>query len=166
MSIDITINEQNVTVFDGGQKYYLSAYDTTDQTQSGNNGTPLKYNTTDINNGISIVSNSRITLSKAGIYNIAFSAQVFKSDSGSDTVTIWLRKNGTNVPQSNTEVILVGNDGRSLAAWNWLVSADANDYFEIVWFSVDLAVFMDRVTNLTSPSRPDIPSVILTVWQI
>lgn len=166
MSYDITISEQNVTVYDNGQKYYLSAYDTTNQMQSGNNGTPLKYNTTTISNGISIVSDSRITISKAGIYNIAFSAQVFKSDSGTDTVTLWLRKNGTNVPNSNTEVVLVGNDGRSVAAWNFLVSADANDYFEIVWFSVDLNVFMDAVANLMSPSRPDIPSVILTVWQI
>lgn len=166
MSIDITVNESNVTVYDGGQKYYISAYDTTNQNQSGNNGTALKYNTTEISSGISIVSNSRITISKAGIYNIAFSAQLFKSDSGNDTVTLWLRKNGTNVPNSNTEVVLVGNDGRSVAAWNFLVSADANDYFEIVWFSVDLNVFMDAVTNLMSPSRPDIPSVILTVWQI
>lgn len=166
MSIDITINEQNVTVYDGGQKYYLSAYDTTNQNQSGNNGTPLKYNTTEISSGISIVSDSRITFSKAGIYNIAFSAQVFKSDSGTDIVTMWLRKNGTNVANSNTEVVLVGNDGRSVAAWNFLVSAESNDYFEIVWFSADLNVFMDAVSNLTSPLRPDIPSVILTVWQI
>lgn len=166
MSIDITINEQNVTVYDGGQKYYISAYDTTNQNQSGNNGTPLKYNTTEISSGISIVSDSRITFSKAGIYNIQFSAQIFKSDSGTDIVTMWLRKNGTNVANSNTEVILVGNDGRSVAAWNFLVSAEANDYFEIVWFSADLNVFMDAVTNLTSPLRPDIPSVILTVWQI
>jgi hypothetical protein len=166
MSIDITVNESNVSVFDGGQSNYISAYDTTNQMNSGGNGTPLKYNTTVINNGISIVSNSRITFSNPGIYNIAFSAQLYKSDSGSDIVTIWLRKNGTNVGNTTTEVWLVGNDGRSVAAWNYLVSADANDYFEIVWFSADLAVFMDAVANLMSPSRPDIPSVILTVYQI
>ena len=167
MSYEITIDEQNVTVYDNGQKYYLSAYDTTDQTNAGaTSANAITYNTIDISNGISIVSNSRITISKAGIYNIAFSAQLDKGDSGDDSVEIWLRKNGTNVSNSSTEVTLVGNAGKHVAAWNWLVSANANDYFEICWHSTDTQLFINAVTGGTNPTRPAIPSVILTVWQI
>lgn len=167
MSIDITINEQNVTVYDGGQKYYLSAYDTTDQANAGATSVnKMTYNTIDISSGISIVSSSRITISKAGIYNIAFSAQLDKADSGDDIIEIWLCKNGSNVSNSSTEMTLVGNAGKHVAAWNWLVSADANDYFEICWHSSDINVFVNYIVAQSNPSRPAIPSVILTVWQI
>lgn len=167
MSIDITINEQNVSVFDGGQKYYLSALSTQDQTNAGATSVnKMTYNTIDISSGISIVSSSRITISKAGIYNIAFSAQLDKSDSGDDIIEIWLCKNGSNVSNSSTEMTLVGNAGKHVAAWNWLVSADANDYFEICWHSTDTQLFINAVTGGTNPTRPAIPSVILTVWQI
>lgn len=60
MSIDITVNEQNVSVFDGGQKYYLSALSTQDQTNAGATSVnKMTYNTIDISIGISIVSQSR-----------------------------------------------------------------------------------------------------------
>lgn len=167
MSYEITIDEQNVTVYDNGQKYYLSAYDTTDQTNAGaTSANAMKYNTIDFSNGISIVSDSRITINKAGIYNIAFSAQLDKADSGDDMAEIWLRKNGINVVNSSTEITLVGNNGKHVAAWNWLVSAEANDYYEIMWHSTDTQLFLNYVTGGSNPSRPNIPSVILTVWQI
>ena len=116
MSIDITINEQNVTVFDGGQKYYLSAYDTTDQANAGATSVnKMTYNVTDINNGISIVDNSKITISKAGIYNLQFSAQVFKTSGGSSKIEIWLCKNGQNVSNSGGEMLISGNSSGEIA---------------------------------------------------
>lgn len=167
MSIDITINEQNVSVFDGGQKYYLSALSTQDQTNAGATSVnKLTYNVTDFNNGISVSSNSRILIANPGYYNIQFSAQFDKSDSGDDAVQIWLCKNGSNVANSNTEITLIGNSGKHVAAWNWLVSADTNDYYEICWHSSDINVFVNYIVAQSNPTRPAIPSVILTVWQI
>jgi hypothetical protein len=146
---------------------YGSFYDTTTQTNAGATATNLiAYNTTDISNGVSIVSNTRITIASVGIYNIQFSAQVDKTDSGTDEIEIWLRKNGQNVADTNTILELPKNNAEAVAAWNWLVSANAGDYYEIAWFSGDTDMrLLSRIAQ-TNPTRPAIPSVILTVSQI
>lgn len=42
----------------------------------------------------------------------------------------------------------------------------AGDYIQLVWSSSDLAVSLQHVNALTSPTRPETPSVILTVNQV
>ena len=167
MSYEINITEDVVEIYDGGQRYYLAAYDTTDQTNAGATSVnKITYNTTDLSSGISIASSSRITMANAGIYNIQFSAQFAKTDGGDDVVDLWLCKNGSNVANSNTEVTIQGNNGNFLAAWNFVVQASAGDYYELCWSSADTAVRLDYRAAGTSPTRPAIPSVILTVTQV
>ena len=167
MSIEINITEQAVEIYDGTQAAYLAAYDVVDQTNAGATSVNLmKFRTTDISRDISIVSDSRITMAKAGIYNIQFSAQLDKTDSGDDTVQIWIRKNGNNVANTNTETTLVGNAGKHVAAWNFVVQASAGDYYEIAWHSADTSVFINYIAAASTPTRPAIPSVIVTVTQV
>ena len=160
----VTVENDNIIVLVDGRSYG-SFYDTADQT----NLLPVnkvRLNTTDLSNGVSIVSNSRITIAKAGIYNIAFSMQLNKSDSGVDKFQLWLCKNGQNVANTNTEVTLSGNNAKAVAAWNFFVSSQPGDYFELCWYSADSDVFIDYIAAGTNPTRPAIPSVILTVNQI
>jgi hypothetical protein len=149
------------------QRYYGAFNSTQDQLNAGATSVnKMTYNNTDLSYGVSIVSNSRITIANAGVYNIQFSAQIFKDDSGSDRIDIWLQKNGSNVANSNTELVIVGNDGRSLAAWNFLVAASAGDYYELCWSSSDTQLYLETRDAQTSPIRPVTPSIILTVTQI
>lgn len=165
--VNVTVSGTSIGVQVGPQSYYLSAYSTQDQTNAGATSVnKMTYNTTDISNGVSIVSNSRITIANAGIYNIQFSAQFDKTDSGDDKVDIWLCKNGSNVANTNTEFTLVGNSGKHVAAWNLLVNAAAGDYFELCWHSADVNVFINYVAAQTTPTRPATPSVILTVNKV
>jgi hypothetical protein len=143
---------------------YGAFYDTTTQTNSNvGNAIPVSYNTVDINSGVTIAGagNTNITIAKAGIYNIQFSLQLSKSDSGNDVIYIWLDKNGTSVPESATDVTLIGNGGKQVAAWNFVVSAAANDYYRLMWMSTDTNASIIRVTN--PAPVPTTPSVILTV---
>lgn len=165
--VNVSVSESSVIVQVGEQFYYGSFYSTADQTNAGATSVnKMTYNVTDFANGVSIVSNSRITLTNAGVYNIQFSAQLAKGDSGDDTIQIWLCKNGSNVANSNTELTIHGNNGKSLAAWNWFVNAAAGDYYEICWHSSDTGVFIDYAAAGTTPTRPAIPSVILTVNKV
>lgn len=165
--VNVTVTGTSIGVQVGPQSYYLSAYSTQDQTNAGATSVnKMTYNVTDINNGVSIVSSSRITIANAGVYNIQFSAQFDKTDSGDDTVQIWLQKNGSNIANSNTEMTLTGNNGKHVAAWNFFVNAAASDYFEICWHSSDTAVFINYIAAATTPTRPAIPSVILTVNKV
>lgn len=165
MSIEITIDESNVSVYDGTNRYHGTFCSTQDQTNAASVN-KMTYNVTELTNGVTIASNSRITFANSGIYNIQFSAQLDKSDSGDDSVDIWLMKNGANVSNSNTEMTLVGNNGKHVAAWNWVVQVNSGEYYEIAWYSADAQVFLNYVASNTNPTRPAIPSVILTVTQI
>lgn len=141
-------------------------------TSSQTNPTPnvsrsMQLETTELSNGVSIVSGSRITVAHPGVYNLQFSAQLEKSDNGANTVFIWFKKNGTNVPRSNTAVDVLkqaGGSGKFVAAWNYVENLTVNDYIEIVWQSDDINMLLPYVT--ASGNLPEIPSVIATLTQV
>jgi hypothetical protein len=144
-----------------------SFYSTQTQTNSGTTSkNTMTFNTTDISQGVTMVASSRITMGLSGTYNIQFSAQFDKTDSGNDNADIWLSKNGTNVSNSNTRIELDKNNMKMVAAWNWFVKAKAKDYFQINWSSADIDMRIYAEGPQSSPTRPGIPSVILTVNQI
>jgi len=155
----------------GALGYWGSFWSTQDQVAAGTTlAYPITYNNTDPNsNGVSIVSNSQITFSHAGVYNIEFSAQADRvSGSGTDTIDIWFRKNGTDVPDSNTIVTVSGSAlaAKTVAAWNYMLQVSANDYVELMWRTSDTRLELIADPAGTSPTRPAIPSVILTAHQV
>jgi hypothetical protein len=103
-----------------------------------------------------------------GLFNLEFSAQIQKSDPGTDTMNIWLSKNSQNVANSNSQLVLTqsGVDSRTVAAWNFMFDADAGDYVELLWSSPDTNISISSSIAQTNPQRPAIPSLILTVTQI
>jgi len=147
----------------GGLGSYGSFYDTTTQTNAVTAGNRFKLNTTDFNSGVSIALTSRITFANAGKYDIQFSAQFEKTDSGDDEVEIWLKKNGNDISFTNTKFLMIGNRAKLVPSWNFFVDANANDYFEIMWYSPDADV---QISTIAASSRPAIPSIILTVNQV
>lgn len=148
---------------------YGQFYDTT--TQSGSADTPysMKLNTTDIGLNVSIVSESRITVQNTGIYNLQFSTQLTNTANTNITFDIWLAYTGSNVSHSNTQIDVnktSGQLGRQVAAWNYAVPIQANDYIELKW-SCNAATGQLFASGSTSgPTRPSIPSVIATLTQI
>ena len=153
---------------------YGSFYDLTDQTVSAiNSPTAMYYSSPDFAEGVSIESNginpTRIKVANTGKYNIQFSAQLGRSGGTStETISIWLRKNGTDVPNTCTDVIIHGSALLSdmVAAWNFFQSLQANDYIEIMWSSTDTNLLLDATGIRPNPNRPAIPSIILTVQQV
>ena len=165
--VNVSVTDSSVNVMVGELRYYGSFYSTVDQISAGaNQVNKMTFNNTDLSYGVSIVSSSRITIANAGIYNLQFSAQLDKTDSGDDVVDIWFCKNGNIIANSNTQTTLIGNNGKHVASWNFFVNAAAGDYYEICWTSADAGVFMNYVTAQSTPTRPAIPSVILTVNKI
>jgi hypothetical protein len=141
-------------------------------TGSQTNPTPnvsrsMQLETTELSDGVSIVSGSRITVAHPGVYNLQFSAQLEKTDNGVDTVYIWFKKNGTNIPRSNTALDVLrqaGGGGKSVAAWNYVDTFNSNDYIEIIWQSDDIN--MQLASDPASGNYPSIPSVIATLTQV
>lgn len=158
-----------------GGKYINTPYgafqDTTDQTATANTATVMTFNTTDFANGVSVVSNSKLTVAQAGIYNLQFSAQFQNTDSQLHDVSIWLRQDasgaGVDVAGS-TGFISVPNshggiDGHIIVGWNYYVTLNANDFVEIWWSTPSTSVTIQAYAAGTSPTRPTTASVVATL---
>jgi hypothetical protein len=148
---------------------YGSFYSTSSQTNPvANIPRSMSLNETDITNGVSVSGstspfNTYIKTENAGVYNIQFSAQLDKTDGGSDEIVIWLRKNGINLTDTSTTITLSSSTRKQVAAWNWFVNSAANDYYQIIWQSADTNV---RLLAEPADGYPGIPSVIVTVNRV
>ena len=142
---------------------YGSFYDTTDQTAAAiNTAYAMTFNTTDLSQGVYLgTPTSRVYVDRPNVYNVQFSAQVINASGGANRAWIWLRKNGTDVPESSGAVRIQGNNTEAIAAWNYILQMNAGDYIELMWEVDDLGVSLhaDPATAI----HPAIPSIILTV---
>ena len=146
--------------------HYGAFSDTTTQTAASiNTAYGMVFNTTDSSNGVSIGSpTSRLVADFQGVYNVQFSAQLDKTSGSAANIYIWLRKNGTNVPNTTTVVTLQGSSAKAVAAWNYIIQLDPTQYVELMWATDDTDV---KILAATATSVwPAIPSVIATVTQV
>lgn len=154
--------------------YYGAFYDTTNQT-AGSTSTAyaITFNSTDGHWDVNLSNSSRINFVHAGVYNVQFSVQFVSTESTASAqgaVDIWLRQNGSDVAYSNS-VFSVPNrhgslDGALIAALNFVVTANANDYVQLMWHTSNTNVSIKTIPAGSSPTRPVTPSVILTAVQV
>lgn len=153
----LSVNGNNISSLAAGAFYST-------QTQSGSAAVSqsMTFNNTSINENVNVNSNTQLTVTNSGTYNIQFSAQLL-ADTGADTIYIWLKKNGSNVSNTATKLVLANNES-NVAAWNFVENAGAGDYFELCWQSAngDAVLLYEN----SSGNVPAIPSVIATVTQV
>jgi hypothetical protein len=137
-----------------------------DQTiAAANTAYAMTFNTTDLSVGVSrSTPTSRILIANAGVYNIQFSAQLHKTAGAVGNIYIWLRVNGSDVAQSAGKTAVQGSTAELIAAWNYVTSFTAGQYFELMWSADDTRCQL--VAIAASSPVPAIPSVILTVTQV
>ena len=129
---------------------------------------PVTFDTTDFSNGVTLSNSSRLNVSQPGIYNLQFSIQIKNTTNSSADVDFWFRKNGTDIAKSNSRFGISarkssGDPSHVIVALNFFVSMAANDYMQIVWRTSDTAVTIETFAAGTSPTRPEVPSVIATL---
>jgi hypothetical protein len=156
-----------------GGKYINAPYgafqDSTDQVAANTTTAyAVTFDTTDFNNGVTLSNSSRLNVSQSGIYNIQFSIQFTNTTNASQDVDVWFRKNGTNADKSNSRFGFAPRKGagdpfHTIAAINYFLSLNANDYVEIMWRTTDVGVSIEQYPAGTSPTRPAVPSAIVTL---
>ena len=143
--------------------------DSTDQTAANTTTAyAITFNTTDFSNGVTMASGSRITVADAGIWNLQFSIQLKNTTNDGQDVDIWFRKNGTNIDNSNSRFHppprkSAGDPSHIIAALNFFVSMNSNDYIEIMWRTENTGVSIEAFGTSASPTRPAVPSAIVTM---
>ncbi len=148
---------------------YGEFQDDTDQTAANTTtGYAITLNTTDYSNGIYVSDSSRLNVRNYGIYNIQFSLQYKNTTNDGQDVDVWFMKNGTNVVGSNRRFHLnarksSGDPSHLTAAMSFFLEMNANDYAQIMWRTTDVGVSLEHYATSTSPTRPAIPSALVTV---
>ena len=150
--------------------YLGSFYDTTNQTGVAGAVLTMGLNNSDSwNNGVSIVSGSQITIANPGVYNVQFSAQMQKTAGNTAShAHIWLSQNGTDVPNSASQLGFPSNSVYVVAAWNFFFkTTSANEYVQLKWeinSNVDNGIIIQSAA--ATGDIPAIPGLIVTVNQV
>jgi hypothetical protein len=160
------LTSANTSSFENGFGWYGAFCSTGSQTNPvANVSRSMQFDTVEHSNGVSLVSGSRITVTNGGVYNIQFSAQLQNTATNDRLVNIWFKKNGTNVARSNGITNLAKQAGnKTIAAWNYVDTANKDDYFEIVWQSADTTAELHA--EAATGNIPSTPSVIITATQV
>jgi hypothetical protein len=144
---------------------------TTQQIDSVNTPKAMTFNqiTPGVNgvsaSGVSVEFGSHIVVARTGTYNIQFSAQLTKTDSGNDIMDIWLRRNGGDVPLSNSEITITASL-RQVATSNYIIDLAAGDYVQLMYSSADIATRILAIAPQTNPVRPAGPSITVAITQV
>jgi hypothetical protein len=148
---------------------YGAFQDSTDQTAANTTTAyAVTFNTTDYSNGVYVSNSSRLNVRNYGIYNIQFSFQFKNTSNDGQDVDIWFRKNGTDVAGSNSKFYLparksTGDPSHLIAAMNYVLEMNANDYVEVMWRVSNTGVSLEQYPTDTNPTRPATPSTIITM---
>lgn len=156
--------------------YWGSFWDTTSQTAVANTPTSILLRSEDTNNrGISMASNTRMTVDHPGIYSVTFSIQFANTDNNIHDANVWLRKNDSgatgNVPDSDSRFSVTnrhgGTDGNLIGTVNFVLPLTTNDYLELMWATSNAAAYIHAEAVQTVPFvHPSIPGVICTIVQV
>lgn len=133
----------------------------------------ITYSASDFLDGVTLSSGSRLTVPTEGVYTVTFSIQLKNTTNAAQDIDIWLRKNGTDIPDTNSRFSIVarkavGNPSHLIATTSIMVELAANDYVQVMWHVTDVGVNIEHFPAVTAvpgttPAHPATPSVIVQV---
>jgi hypothetical protein len=144
----------------------LASYSSTADQAIAVTGTPqaLTYNTTLLNQGTTLVANSRIYVSAQGNYQLNYSVELLHTGLGlTQTATTFLKKNGTTIANSGRQWSIPSGSFQNAVTAQFIVALNIGDYLEL---------FLNGDTSLSANATaaagalPAIPSVVFNLTQI
>ena len=146
----------------------------TDQTAAAiDQAYAVTYDQSDFLDGVTLSSGSHLTVPFEGVYTVTFSIQFQNTTNDVQDVDIWLRKNGTDVPDTNSQFSIsprknAGSSSHLIATTSIMVELAANDYIQLMWHTTNTGVTMQHFPAVTysagvTPAIPATPSAIVQV---
>ena len=143
----------------------LATYSSTADQVIAVSGTPqaLTYNTTQFNQGTTLVANSRVYANAQGNYNLSYSVELQHAGIGiAQIATTFLKKNGTTIANTGRQWTITSASFQNAATAEFVVSLNAGDYVE-VFFSGDTSLSANATA--AAGALPAIPSVVFNIKQ-
>lgn len=146
----------------------------TDQTAAAiDQAYAITYDQSDFLDGVTLSSGSHLTVPTEGVYTVTFSIQFQNTTNDVQDVDIWLRKNGTDVPDTNSQFSIsprknAGASSHLIATTSIMVELAANDYIQLMWHPTSTGVTMQHFPAVTysagvTPAIPATPAAIVQV---
>ena len=146
----------------------MSDQDQTNPSITGAN--QLSFNQPIITQGIRVENTDEIWFDQPGQYLVTFTLQVTNRGNTAAEFEVWAGYNGSNYPLSNTRFDIPAR--KSATVWSHIVPAITGiftvtnpdtEYLTIKWWANSTDVYLEHYAAGTSPTRPEIPSVIMTI---
>jgi hypothetical protein len=117
--------------------------------------------------GINVENNSRITFAYPGQYLVTARFQFANRGNALQEFEVWAKNSGVNYPLSNTRFDIPARKSLSVyshvtANISGIFTVSGGEYLEFAWWSDGADMYIEHYAAGTSPTRPEIPSVIVT----
>lgn len=156
---------------------HIAMSDLTDQYATGNDTpTAIKFNTEDSASGWALSSPGTATGSYAGTYKLTYSLQLANTDNAIHNVTVWVRVNGVDLPNSATFFSMpsrksVGNPSYVAAYSEVTFPINPDDEVKLYWatekaadgVSIDGVYIIHEPTQTSPYAHPAVPSAIASI---
>jgi len=123
----------------------------------------LTFNTTQFNQGTTLLASSRIYANAQGNYVLTYVIQLLNGGIITNTATSFLKKNGTTIANTGLQWILAPADSLAVTGEN-IVSLNAGDYVEVFFNGSGLVISANATA--AAGALPAVPSVIFNIKQI
>jgi len=143
----------------------LATYSSTVDQTIAVSGTPqaLTFNTTQFNQGTTLLLSSRVYVSAQGNYALNYSVELQHTGAGAvQTATIFLKKNGTTIANTGRQWSITSASFQIAAMAEFVVALNIGDYVE-VFFSGDTSLLANATA--AAGALPAVPSVVFNVKQ-
>jgi hypothetical protein len=151
---------------------YASFYNTTAQSAASNTAAyQLTVASTRLTDGSIALDTNDIVFYETGTYFLQCSIHFSNTANIATDVTIWLRKNSTDVDYSGSAfTVPAKTNGNNPAVISAVISSildiTQNDRYQIMWQTDNSAVSVQSTAAQTAPVRPIIPGVKLQIQRI
>jgi hypothetical protein len=151
---------------------YGAFFDTSRQSTLVSTATAVKFYFLQSANKVIVTNNSagnptRITVTDAGVYQLNYNLQFVKSDTGTDELSIWIRRNSAAYANTNTYNIIQGAGIKNMYTGNYYIDLGSNDYVELYYSVKNINSVLTGIPPITTtPSRPATPSASISLHAV
>lgn len=138
---------------------YATFYTTSDQTIGINTPTVVN-NWIEADTNRSYLDGTRMYVQETGDYFLQFSCMFTKTNASSGTADLWIRKNGTDISDSNTRITLSGSNAEITMTVGLILDLDAGDYIEFV---SSASASNTLISHSPASVGPAVPGIIATL---
>lgn len=132
----------------------------------------IKFDLNVLSNGITVegANDTEIHVPYPGQYLVTMRLNFANRGNSSQEIEVWAKDAGVNYPLSNTRYDIAARKSLSVYSHTsaiktgiFTVDDPQTEYLEMAWWSDGADIYLEHYAAGTSPIRPEIPSVILTI---